>query len=82
MKISEVLAIQAKMKENSAPAKKPKPKTKPNIKKALEQAELDSKEKDMTAVAVCHFQGEAKEKSIVSMRLDVLMEIIKSVTKL
>ncbi len=35
MKISEVLAIQAKMKENSAPAKKPKPKTKPNIKKAL-----------------------------------------------
>ena len=35
MKISEVLAIQAKMKEGSAPAKKPKPKAKPNLKKAL-----------------------------------------------
>jgi NFU1 iron-sulfur cluster scaffold homolog, mitochondrial len=35
VKISEVLAIQAKMKEGSAPAKKPKPKAKPNLKKAL-----------------------------------------------
>jgi NFU1 iron-sulfur cluster scaffold homolog, mitochondrial len=35
VKISEVLAIQAKMNDGKAPAKKPKPKAKPNIKKAL-----------------------------------------------
>ena len=35
MKISEVLAIQEKMKANSGPAKKPKPKALPNTKKAL-----------------------------------------------
>ena len=35
MKISEVLAIQAKMNDKKAPAKKAKPKAKPNLKKAL-----------------------------------------------
>lgn len=35
MKISEVLAIQEKLKEKSAPVKKSKPKAKPNSKKAL-----------------------------------------------
>ena len=35
MKISEVLAIQEKLKETSAPVKKSKPKAKPNSKKAL-----------------------------------------------
>ena len=35
MKISEVLAIQEKMKAKSAPAKKPKPPARPNIQKAL-----------------------------------------------
>ena len=35
MKISEILAIQAKMKAKSGPAKKPKPKALPNTKKAL-----------------------------------------------
>ncbi len=35
MKISEVLAIQEKMKAKSGPAKKPKPKALPNTKKAL-----------------------------------------------
>jgi len=35
VKISEVLAIQEKLKEKSAPAKKPKPKTRPDTKKAL-----------------------------------------------
>ena len=35
MKISEILAIQAKLKEKGAPASKPKPKARPNIKKAL-----------------------------------------------
>ena len=35
MKISEVLAIQEKMKAKSAPAKKPKPQARPNIQKAL-----------------------------------------------
>ena len=35
MKISEVLAIQAKMNDKKAPAKKPKPKARPNLTKAL-----------------------------------------------
>ena len=35
MKISEVMAMQAKAKEKSAPAKKPKPKAQANTKKAL-----------------------------------------------
>ena len=35
MKISEILAIQEKMKAKSGPAKKPKPKALPNTKKAL-----------------------------------------------
>ncbi len=35
MKISEVLAIQEKLKEKAVPAKQPKPKTRPNLKKAL-----------------------------------------------
>lgn len=35
MKISEVLAIQAKLNEKKAPAKKPKPKVRPNLNKAL-----------------------------------------------
>jgi NFU1 iron-sulfur cluster scaffold homolog, mitochondrial len=35
VKISEVLAIQAKMNDKKAPAKKAKPKAKPNLKKAL-----------------------------------------------
>jgi Fe-S cluster biogenesis protein NfuA len=35
LKISEVLAIQAKVNEKTAPKVKPKPKAKPNLKKAL-----------------------------------------------
>ena len=35
MKISEVLAIQAKLNEKTAAKSKPKPKSKPNLKKAL-----------------------------------------------
>ena len=35
MNISEILAIQEKMKAKSAPAKKPKPQALPNIQKAL-----------------------------------------------
>ena len=35
MKISEVLAIQAKVNEKTAAKSKPKPKAKPNLKKAL-----------------------------------------------
>jgi Fe-S cluster biogenesis protein NfuA len=35
VKISEVLAIQAKMNDKKAPAKKPKPKARPNLTKAL-----------------------------------------------
>ena len=35
MKISEILAIQEKLKEKAAPAKKTKPKARPSTKKAL-----------------------------------------------
>jgi NFU1 iron-sulfur cluster scaffold homolog, mitochondrial len=35
VKISEVLALQAKVNQKSAPTKKPKPKARPNVKKAL-----------------------------------------------